>query len=299
MTKKYNLFISSKNRDINDKIYDFNIYLKNQIIIGANEGININVMSFSMLNSMYNVNSITKNNTFIIKKTDTDGVSNPVYTNIIIPYGNYSVLTLKDTINSLLITNGLSNIYLSYNVPTNSYTYTNNNLTYKWFLIPSSCSKLLGISTTTEITNNYTSSYVNMVNYDNIIIKCKSLIFESLNQDNIKDKQNSLNVSDILFWTTKTDVEPFQMINYKNEDAGTSYSYNITNKNISILQLQLYNEYDELIVDAPDYTIELQLIVYEKNDAIFKEIGLQSLSILNDIYYSLLTLLFNRKKISY
>ena len=287
MPKKYNLFISSKNRDVNENVYDFNIYLKNQIIIGANEGININVMSFSMLNSMYNINSNTKNNTFIIKRTDLDGVSNPINTTIIIPYGNYSVLTLRDVINSSLITNGLSNIYLTYNIPTNSYTYTNNNMSYKWFIIPSNCIKLLGISTTTEITNNYTGSYVNMVNYDNIIVRCPSLIFENLNQDNIKDKRNFLNISDILFWINKTDTEPYRTITYKNEDAGTSYSYNITNTNISTLQLQLYNENDELILDAPDYTIELQLVVYEKNDAVYREIGLQSLSILNDIYYSI------------
>ena len=192
MPKKYNLFISSKNRDLNENVYDFNIYLKNQIIIGVNEGININVMSFSMLNSMYNINSITKNNTFIIKRTDLDGVSNPMNTTITIPYGNYSVLTLRDVINSSLITNGLSNIYLTYNIPTNSYTYTNNNMTYKWFIIPSLCSKLLGISTTTEITNNYNGSYVNMVNYDNIIVRCPSLIFENLNQDNNKDRMASM-----------------------------------------------------------------------------------------------------------
>ena len=60
--KKFNIYINSKNRDVNENIYDFNIYLKNQIFAGKNEGMNINVMNFSMLNSMYNVNQITKNN---------------------------------------------------------------------------------------------------------------------------------------------------------------------------------------------------------------------------------------------
>ena len=103
-----------------------------------------------------------------------------------------------------------------------------------------------------------------MINYDNIIIRCATLNFESLNQDNIKDKRKYLNISDILFWINRTNYEPFSTIAYKNEDAGTSYSYNITNTNISILQLKLYNEYDEALLDAPDYTIELQLVVYEK-----------------------------------
>ena len=106
--KKYNIFINSKNRDKNENIYDFNIYLKNQIFVGKNEGVNINVMSFSMLNSMYNVNSTTKNNIFTIRRTNLDGITGIVDTSITIPFGNYSVITLKDTINSLLTSSSLS-----------------------------------------------------------------------------------------------------------------------------------------------------------------------------------------------
>lgn len=297
-SKKFNFFISSKNRDKNEKVYDFNVYLNNQIIVGKNEGININVMSFSMLNSMYNVNSITKNNTFTIRRTNLDGITGIIDTLIAIPFGNYSVITLRDSINSLLISSGVSNISVSYNIPTNTFTFQNSNLTYKWFIIPSLCYKLLGITSTIEITSGYTGNYVNMVNYEQIIVRCPSLNFEYLNQDNIKDKNNKLNVSDILFWISKADTEPYRTISYKNEDAGTSYSYNITNKDITTLQLQLFNENDELILDSSEYLIELQLIVYEKNDEYFKEIGIQSLSLLDDIYFTLLNILFKKNLIT-
>ena len=99
--KKFNIYINSKNRDVNEKVYDFNIYLKNQIFAGKNEGMNINVMSFSMLNTMYNVNQITKNNTFTIRRTNLDGITGIVDKVITIPFGNYSVITLRDTINTL------------------------------------------------------------------------------------------------------------------------------------------------------------------------------------------------------
>ena len=53
----YNVFINSANCKATDKTYDFNIYLTNEdIIINPNEGLNINVVSFHMLDSMYNVN---------------------------------------------------------------------------------------------------------------------------------------------------------------------------------------------------------------------------------------------------
>ena len=55
--KIYNLYINSANRVNNDKPYDFTIYFDdNNILVKQNEGLNINLVSFSMLNSMYNVN---------------------------------------------------------------------------------------------------------------------------------------------------------------------------------------------------------------------------------------------------
>ena len=292
--KKYNIFINSKNRDKNENVYDFNIYLKNQIFISKNEGININVMSFSMMNTMYNVNQITKNNTFTIRRTNLDGISGIIDTLITIPYGNYSVITLRDTINTLLISSSLSNITLTYNIPTNTYTFNNNNASYRWFLIPNTCIKLLGVEITTEITSNYTGTYVNMVNYNQIVLRCPSLNFEYLNQDNIRDKNNNLNVSDILFTINKGDIEPYKIISYKNEDAGTSYSYNITNNNITTIKLQLFNENDEMIIDAPDYLLELQIIVFYKAEPIFQELAIQSLSLLDDIYFTLLNIYAKR-----
>lgn len=296
-SKKYNLFLTSKNRDKNEPIYNFNLYLKNQILISKNEIINVNVMSFSMLNSMYNVNSTTQNNTFTIRKTQLDGTTLINNTTITIPYGNYSVLTLRDTINSLLNAAGLNNISLTYNTPTNTYTYANTDLTKRYFLIPLNMTKLLGVSTMTEI-NSLTGSYVNMVNYEQIILRCPSLDYEYLNQENIRDKSSTFLSSDILFTINKGDTQPFKIISYKNEDAGTSYSYNIKNKDISVLNLQLYNENDEPIYDAPDFLLEIQFIVMERNDDYFKEVSIQSLSLLDDIYYTLLNILFKKNLLS-
>ena len=98
-------------------------------------------------------------------------------------------------------------------------------------------------------------------------------------------------ISDILFWFNKQDVEPFKMINYRNEDCSTLYSYHVFNTRLSMLNFKLVNEYDEPIFDAPEFLLQLQISVFDKDNNYFKEASLQILKIVNDIYFLLLNLL--------
>ena len=279
--KVYNIYISSANRNSIEKAYDFNLFFdSDEIIVNQNEGVNVNVVSFSLLNSMYNVNQYTGNNTFILKTGTTD-------TSIAIPYGNYNVYTLLNQLNILL--SGI--ITVNYNIATNTYTYTNITL-LPYSINPVNCHKLLGLSTTTVISTNGTiSGYVNMVNYQQIILRCPTLVFENNSMDNIQDKDNFIAVSDILYWINKQDVEPFKMINYKNEDCSTLYSYNVVNRNFSSLNFKLVNEFNQPIYDAPDYLLQLQISIFDKDNNYFKEATLQALKLLNDIYFTLLNMI--------
>ena len=281
--KVYNIFINSTNRNLIEKTYDFNLFFDNdELIINPNEGVNVSVVSFSLLNSMYNVNQYTGNNTFILNNSTL--ITN---TTITIPYGNYNVYTLQNQLNTLLS----GYISITYNVATNTYTYTNTSI-YSLSIIPQNCTKLLGLSTTTTISTSGTiSSYVNMVNYQQIILRCPTLVFENNSMDNIQDKNNFIAVSDILYWVNKQDVEPFKMINYKNEDGGTLYSYNVVNRNFSTLNLKLVNEFNQPIYDAPDYLLQLQISIFDKDNNYFKEASLQALKLLNDIYFTLLNII--------
>ena len=280
--KVYNIFINSANRSSTDKPYDFSIYFDNdEIIVNNNEGVNINVASFSLLNSMYNVNEYTKNNMFILHNDDLD-----TDTTITIPYGNYNVMTLLNQLNILL--SGFINV--SYNVATNTYTFKNiTEVSYS--INPLNCCKLLGLSATTTISPTGTiGEYVNMVNYQQVILRCPTLVFESTSMDNIQDKHNFIAVSDILYWINKQDVEPFKTINYKNEDCGTLYSYNVVNKNFSNFNFKLVNEFNEPIYDAPDFLLQLQITIYDKDNTYFKEASLEILKMLNEIYFAVLNL---------
>lgn len=264
MTKKkiYNVFINSANKDINDDNYNFKVnFLTGEIVAKENEYITVNVLSFDMINSMYNVNQYTSNNTFTLKRTNADGVSNPINTTITIPYGNYNVFTYMNVVNSLL-----SPIVLSYNVAQNTYTYKNTDiLTYKYFIIPLNSYKFLGFNTTTEITTiGFTGSFVNMVNFNKIVLRCANLNFDYYTFENLKENNNIFENSDILFWKSKQDIEPFKMITYNNEDASNSYIYNLYNKDVDYIDLRLTNELNEEIKDAPDYMLSLQFIVQDK-----------------------------------
>ena len=288
--KVFNIYINSANRNSVDKSYDFNIYFDNdEININPNEGVNVNVVSFSLLNSMYNVNQYTGNNSFILLQ---NGSTN---TTITIPYGNYSVYSFMDKLNELLS----NKIKVSYNIATNTYTYTNVSVG-TLSIIPQNCNKLLGLNDTTSISSSGTiSGYVNMVNYQQVILRCPTFVFENCAMDNIQDKNNFIAVSDILYWINKQDVEPFKMINYKNEDCSTVYSYNVLNTSFMTLNFKLVNEYNQPILDAPDYLLQLQISVFDKDNNYFKEAMLQALKLLNEIYFTVFkfSFIFCTKKI--
>lgn len=282
--KVFNIFINSANRSVNDKSYDLTVYFdSDEIIVNPNEGVNVNVVSFSMLNSMYNVNQYSGNNVFTLRNTTLSTNSN-----MTIPFGNYNVYTFQLQLNALLA--GI--ITVTYNPATNTYTYKNLT-TDAYQIIPLNCGKLLGLSSAMSIlpSSSITGDYVNMVNYQQVILKCPSLVFENNSMDNIQDKNNFIAVSDILYWINKQDVEPFKMINYKNEDCSTVYSYNVINRQFSTLNFQLVNEFNQPIYDAPDYLLQIQISVFDKDNNDFKEAALQALNFFKDIYFALLNMI--------
>ena len=292
--KVFNLYINSANRSETERPYDFTVFFDNEeIVINPNDGVNVNVASFSLLNSMYNVNKHTGNNVFEVY---VNGVK---VRTVVLPFGNYDVYTFMEQLNISLA----NLITVSYNTATNTYTYTSF---VEGFceIKPLECNKLLGFKETTAISLTGTlSGYVNMVNYQQIILRCPSLVFESCSLDNIQDKKNFFSISDFLYWVNKQDVEPFKMVNYKNDDCGTVYSYNVANRKFNTLNFKLVNEFNEFIYDAPDFLLQLQITVFDKDNAYFKEASLQVLKLLNDIYFILLNFIslfgfFKRRRLN-
>ena len=291
MSHTYNLYINSRNRGNLEKPYDFNINIKNQIIVRDDQYLNVDVCSFYMINSMYNVSSVIGNSTFDIeiRNVSTNAIVSTFSKTI--PDGNYSVITLRDVINKLL----KDIISVSYNYAQNTYTFTKIDPNFKYILKNIKCKKLLGLyNQTVEITSiGITSQYLNMVDYQQIIIKT-DLEYMSLNQDNIIDTDENLNVSQILLFVNKQDVEPFKCIKYQNEDAGEGFSYNLNNQNITRINFKVYNENNLLVTDCPDWLMHLKFTVSDKNTLTLYDTSKKIIQLLSDIHYVLLSMLFKK-----
>ena len=279
-------FISSKYRGVSDKTYDLTVdYPDEGITCKENEYIELNVVSFDMPNNMYNINSL--NNKFIITRETTD-------TTYTIPEGNYSVKTFLATLQTLI---NDPHIIISYNTAQNTYTFKKNGTSHLHYLKPHLITGLINLySTSYEITSlGLTTGLINLSAYSKVILRTQGITYYQSNLENLTNTSVLQLYSDVIFWKTKTDIEPFKMISYNNEDAGNNFSLQLQDKMIFRLQLQLKNEKNEFITDAPDYTAVIQYNIYERQDDVVKITIVSLLKLLNDFYISFLTLAQNMR----
>ena len=275
-------FISSKYRGATDKTYDLIVdYPDEGISCKDNECIELNVVSFDMPNNMYNINSL--NNKFIITRETTD-------TTYTIPEGNYSVKTFLATLQTLI---NDPHITITYNTAQNTYTFKKNGTSQLHYIIPNKIWGLINMIPTVsyEITSQgLTTGLINLSAYSKVILRTQGITYYQANLENLTNTSALQLYSDVIFWKTKTDIEPFKMISYNNEDAGNNFSLQLQDKMIFRLQIQLKNEKNEFIIDAPDYTAVIQYNIYEKQDDVIKITIVSLLKLLNDFYISFLTL---------
>lgn len=282
--RSHYLYINSKNRNNNENIYNFNVFLNNPIICDKNEKMNISVVGFSMMNTDYNLKGIS----FSIDEVDL----NITTYNYNIPDGNYSYISLMEYLNSILV----GKIKVEYLKHRNAFKFTNlNHLNYDYYIQPKNADKYLGLFDELELSDyggiqNITKegSYINLTNYSHIIIKSNYIDFEDNSQDNIDNLE--LGSSSILFMIDKQDIMPFQLISYKNYDKSDNFCYNINNKQISSIDLHLYNERGEILTNVDDYYIIIKIVIYKIVDEV------SSLPVIEDIRFLLLSLLFGDTK---
>lgn len=284
-------FIKSSNRGSNEKPYDFSIdYPDGVLTCNGDEYMEVNVVSFDMINTMYNIYS--NNNEFIIRRGTTD-------TTYTIPEGNYSVKTFMATMIELM---NEPHIIMSYNTAQNTYTFKKlAGITQLYYLIPHKIWSIINLLPTNPYNipvAGFNTGYVNLVNYSKIILRTEGLNYYYSNIENygsLYGVRNSSTLSNIIFWACKSDIEPFKVIKYNNEDAGRSFNYRIENREINNLTLQLRNENNEFITDAPDYLIALQFNFYKRDDNTIKNAIVSINKLLNEIYT---TLIFAMKRLN-
>ena len=288
-TKKRTItsFISSVNRVSNEYAYNFTIDYPDGILsCEQQEYIELNVLSFDMLNTMYNINS--SNNKFII----TRGTTDTTYT---IPTGNYSVKTFLANLQGLV---NDPHITIAYNTSQNTYTFLKNGTVQLYYLKPYLISKLINLyATTYEINDSsgLTTGFINLQDYSKVIVKTKGISYFYSNIDNLISTNRQF-LSDIIFFKTKSDVEPFKVLKYNNEDGGNSFVYTIADKQVNSISFQLKNERDEFITDCPDYLMVVQYNIYEKEDHTIKNSLISINKIMGELYTALIFVM-NRLKL--
>ena len=286
-TRKITSFISSKNRQASEPIYNFSIdYPDGILTCKENEHMELNVLSFDMPNNMYNINST--NDYFQIT------LDNGLITDIHIKHGNYSVKTLLKEFQTIFSQNVIPEasilhqffgtyadvltIVCVYNETTNTYTFKKEidlplgielPIAFSLFFKPKTCGALLGMENNEEVeitANGMTTGLINLIDYNKIIVHTENISYYYSNIENLSTISNRQFLSNIIFWKSKADVPPYQLIKYNNEDGGNSFVYKVENREINSLILQLKNERGEFLTDAVDYMIVIQYVFYERDD---------------------------------
>lgn len=286
-TRKITSFISSKNRQASESIYNFSVdYPDGVLSCKENEHMELNVLSFDMPNNMYNINST--NDYFQIT------LDNGLITDIHIKHGNYSVKTLLKEFQTIFSQNVIPEasilhqffgtyadvltIVCVYNETTNTYTFKKEidlplgielPIAFSLFFKPKTCGALLGMENNEEVeitANGMTTGLVNLIDYNKIIVHTENISYYYSNIENLSTISNRQFLSNIIFWKSKADVPPYQLIKYNNEDGGNSFVYKVENREINSLILQLKNERGEFLTDAVDYMIVIQYVFYERDD---------------------------------
>lgn len=286
-TRKITSFISSKNRQASETIYNFSVdYPDGVLSCKENEHMELNVLSFDMPNNMYNINST--NDYFQIT------LDNGLITDIHIKHGNYSVKTLLKEFQTIFSQNVIPEasilhqffgtyadvltIVCVYNETTNTYTFKKEidltlgielPIAFSLFFKPKTCGALLGMANDVEVeitAIGMTTGLINLIDYNKIIVHTENISYYYSNIENLSTISNRQFLSNIIFWKSKADVPPYQLIKYNNEDGGNSFVYKVENREINSLILQLKNERGEFLTDAVDYMIVIQYVFYERDD---------------------------------
>jgi len=278
-TRTITSFISSANRQQEEQSFNFTIDYPDGILsCRPNEYMEINVLSFDMPNTMYNINS--KNNEFdIITPNETVRKT--------ISEGNYSIKTFMAQLNNLI---GNDLISITYNEAQNTYTFAKSvELIDTYKIKPISIGQLIGVLDNQEYeigTSGYTTGLINLINYNKIMVRTENVAYYYSNVENIRNNNNSVFNSNIIFWKSKADTEPFKILKYNNEDGGNSFVYKVENTQINSIIFQLRNERNEIITDAPDYMMVIQYNFYEKKDIINILISIDN--IMKEMYNTIL-----------
>ena len=265
--ERINLYINSKNRNVDDKINSLKINLPLGFIsCSPDEYFILNVNSFYTFATWYNCNA-SNNKGKLISRT----VDGSIYQTLDfeLPIGNPNVMQIEKALTFAL----LGFIKMSYNSISNVFEFARDqdlsSVHHKIFLYPVSCGQFLGLKNNVEIeitTFGIESEYkINVITLKAINIKVSGdidLVNGTLDNFNSYSFQHN----DIIF-NYVIDTKFYNCLRYNNSDASNNFNYVLSSNNsgqINNFTLSILDQDLKPVEDMEDYVLHLQFIKTKK-----------------------------------
>ena len=269
---KINIYINSKNRDLNEQISNFTVRIpQNLLRLEQGEYFTLNVNGFYCYNSWFNcIDGFNNDFQIVIKNNNNETIQ-------IIHYklndGNPNVNDVKSNMNSLL----LNKVLVSYDKQRNKFLFKRtlpvSTENYTMYLRVINCEDFLGFYKSDRnkdillpySENVFSNNTINIIGDEAIIIKINGdCILAGNTVDNFGTE--TFEPSKIIFMKP-IDVPSNGLLQYNNDDGGDSFQYRLANvEQITWFTLTIHNQDDEIIPNFSDYILLLQFIRHKTED---------------------------------
>ena len=269
---KINIYINSKNRDLNEQISNFTVRIpQNLLRLEQGEYFTLNVNGFYCYNSWFNcIDGFNNDFQIVIKNNNNETIQ-------IIHYklndGNPNVNDVKSNMNSLL----LNKVLVSYDKQRNKFLFKRtlpvSTENYTMYLRVINCEDFLGFYKSDRnkdillpySENVFSNNTINIIGDEAIIIKINGdCILAGNTVDNFGTE--TFEPSKIIFMKP-IDVPSNGLLQYNNDDGGDSFQYRLANvEQITWFTLTVHNQDDEIIPNFSDYILLLHFIRHKSED---------------------------------
>ena len=263
---KINIYINSKNRDLNESISNFTVRIpQNLLRLEQGEHFSLNVNGFYCYNSWFNcIDNFNNEFHIIIKNIDNEVIETYIYK---LNDGNPNVNDVKSNLNNLL----LNKVNITYDKQRNKFIFKRtlpvSTQQYRMYLKIINSEDFLGFykrDRDIEILlpyfqNVFSNNIINILGDEAIIIKINGdCILAGNTVDNFGTE--TYEPSNIIFMKP-IDVPSNGLLKYNNEDGGDSFHYKLANvEQITWFTLSVYNQDNEFIPNFSNYILLLQFI---------------------------------------
>ena len=295
---KINIYINSKNRDLNESISNFTVRIpQNLLRLEQGEHFSLNVNGFYCYNSWFNcIDGFNNEFHIIIKNIDNEVIETYVYK---LNDGNPNVNDVKSNLNNLL----LNKVNITYDKQRNKFIFKRtlpvSTQQYRMYLKIINSEDFLGFYKSDRdieillpyLQNVFSNNIINILGDEAIIIKINGdCILAGNTVDNFGTE--TYEPSNIIFMKP-IDVPSNGLLKYNNEDGGDSFHYRLANvEQITWFTLTVYNQDNELIPNFSDYILLLQFIRHKTEDGKVETLLNSLLDYVKQIYLMISHFLF-------